>query len=248
MNLLSAGAENCQPLCFRETVVAFLSQYRTILDLPNTIPVFPLAGVLLLPRAQLPLNVFEPRYLAMVDQALAGDRLIGVIQPDGEAAIALEGVASARPSLARVGCAGRISAYAETDDGRIAITLAGLCRFAVAREIGVSTPFRQVVADYAPFAGDLAVGNGEDEVDREALLAALRAYLKANNLTADWKEIGAASIEQLVNSLAMLSPYGPADKQALLEAPALAGRAALLVALTERALSGELGMPTSRLQ
>ena len=228
--------------------MAFLSRYRTILDLPDTIPVFPLGGVLLLPRAQLPLNVFEPRYLAMVDHALAGDRVIGMIQPDGEAAIALEGVASARPSLARVGCAGRISAYAETDDGRIALTLIGVCRFVVAREVRVPTPFRQIVTDYAPFSGDLAVGNGEDEVDREALLAALRAYLKANNLTADWKEIGAASSEQLVNSLAMLSPYGPADKQALLEAPALASRAALLVALTERALSGEPGMPTSRLQ
>ncbi len=228
--------------------MAFISRYRTIIDLPDTIPVFPLGGVLLLPRAQLPLNVFEPRYLAMVDHALAGSRVIGMIQPDGEAAITLQGDASARPPLARVGCAGCISAYAETGDGRVAMTLTGLCRFVVTRELQVPTPFRQVVADYAPFAGDLAAGKGEDEVDRGALLAALRAYLRANDLTADWKEIGAASSEQLVNSLAMLSPYGPADKQALLETPALAGRAELLVALTERALSNEPGAPASRLQ
>ena len=228
--------------------MAFLSRYRAVPDLPDMIPVFPLDGVLLLPRAQLPLNVFESRYLAMVDHALAGDRLIGMIQPDREAAIAIEVVSSTRPSLARVGCAGRLSAYAETDDGRIALTLTGVCRFVVAREVRVPTPFRQIVADYAPFSGDLVADNGEGAVDCKALLDALRAYLKANDLTADWKEIGAASSEQLVNSLAMLSPYGSADKQALLEAPALAGRAALLVALTERALSGEPGMPTSRLQ
>jgi len=227
----------------------FLAKYRSITDLPDVIPVFPLGGVLLLPRAQLPLNVFEPRYLAVVDDALGGDRIIGMIQPDGEAAIAIEADPAASPPLARVGCAGRITAYAETADGRVAMTLTGLCRFAVLREIDTTTPYRQIVADYEPFADDLIVPAGQqDSVDREALLAALRAYLDANGLTADWKEINAASSEQLVNSLAMLSPYGPEDKQALLEAPALTGRAELLVALTERALSGRSGMPTSRLQ
>ncbi len=226
----------------------FLSRYGSTADLPDVIPVFPLGGVLLLPRAQLPLNVFEPRYLAMVDHVLAGHRVIGMIQPDGEAAIAEEGDAAARPPLARVGCAGRITAYAETDDGRIALTLTGLCRFAVAREIEADTPFRQIAADYERYADDLAADCSEESVDREALLAALRAYLDANGLSADWKEIKATSSEQLVNSLAMLSPYGPEDKQALLEAPALAGRAALLVALTERALAGQPGMPTTRLQ
>ena len=225
-----------------------LSPYRSIADLPEIIAVFPLGGVLLLPRAQLPLNVFEPRYLAMVGHALAGDRLIGMIQPDGEAAIAPEGDPAAVLPLARVGCAGRITAYAETADGRIALTLTGLCRFAAGAEQNAATPFRQVAADYAPFAGDLEAGAGERRVDREALLATLRAYLEANDLAADWHRIAAASSEQLVNSLAMLSPYGPGDKQALLESPDLASRAALLVALTERTLSGGVGMPPSRLQ
>ena len=226
----------------------FLAKYHSIADLPDVIPVFPLGGVLLLPRAQLPLNVFEPRYLAMVDDTLGSDRVIGMIQPDGEVAIALEADPAARPPLVRVGCAGRITAYAETADGRIAMTLTGLCRFAVVREIETDTPYRQIIADYGPYADDITAPIGEDRVDRKALLAALRAYLDANKLTADWKEINAASSEQLVNSLAMLSPYGPEDKQALLEAPALTGRAELLVAMTERALSGRSGMPTTRLQ
>ena len=226
----------------------FLAKYRSVADLPDVIPVFPLGGALLLPRAQLPLNVFEPRYLAMVDDALGGHRVIGMIQPNGEAAIALEADPDARPPLARVGCAGRITSYAETADGRIAMTLTGLCRFAVAREIEADTPYRQITPDYEPYANDLSASLEESLVDREALLAALRAYLDANGLSADWKEINAASSEQLVNSLSMLSPYGPEDKQALLEAPALTGRAELLVALTERALSGRSGTPTTRLQ
>jgi len=226
----------------------FPTNYHSIADLPDVIAVFPLGGALLLPRAQLPLNVFELRYLAMVDDALASDRVIGMIQPDGEAAIALEADPAACPPLVRVGCAGRITAYAETADGRIAMTLTGLCRFAVVREIETDTPYRKVVANYGPYADDLTTPIGEDRVDREALLAALRAYLDANELSADWKEINAASSEQLVNSLAMLAPHGPDDKQALLEAPALAGRAELLVALTERALSGRSGMPATRLQ
>jgi len=226
----------------------FLAKYRSVADLPKVIPVFPLGGVLLLPRAQLPLNVFEPRYLAMVDDALGGDRVIGMIQPDGEEAVALEADSGAHPPLVRVGCAGRITSYAETADGRITMMLTGLCRFAVAREIETDTPYRKVIPDYEPYADDLSASMEENLVDREALLTALRAYLDANELTADWGEINAASSEQLVNSLAMLSPYGPEDKQALLEAPALTGRAELLVALTERALSGRSGMPTTRLQ
>lgn len=226
----------------------FLAKYSSIADLPKLIPVFPLGGVLLLPRAQLPLNVFEPRYLAMVNDALGAGRVIGMIQPDGEAAIAVEADPGAHPPLVRVGCAGRITSYAETADGRMAMILTGLCRFAVVREIETAMPYRQVIPDYEPYADDLSAPLEENLVDREALLAALRAYLDANDLTADWGEIDAASSEQLVNSLAMLSPYRPEDKQALLEAPALTGRAELLVALTERALSGYSGMPTTRLQ
>jgi uncharacterized protein len=229
-------------------MTGFLAQYRSIADLPPAIPVFPLGGVLLLPRALLPLNVFEPRYLAMVADALAGNRLIGIIQPDGEAALVVAGDPAARPALARVGCVGRITAYAETADGRIAMTLTGLCRFVRGQELAAMTPYRQIDVDYVPFADDLQAATGDQGVDRQALLAALRAYLDANGLSADWTEIDAASSEQLVNSLVMLSRHGPADKQALLEAPGLAGRAALLVALTERDLSGQAGMPPSRLQ
>lgn len=228
--------------------MGFLSRYRSLSDLPDVIPVFPLGGVLLLPRAQLPLNVFEPRYLAMVDHALAGDRLIGIIQPDGEAAIAVQSDPRERPPLARVGCSGRITAFAEAADSRIAVTLTGVCRFVVAGECPATRPFREIEPDFSPFLADLGEAGDEDDVDRETLLATLHDYLEAHDLRADWEQVRAASNEELVNSLAILSPYGPADKQALLEAADLASRAELLVALTERALSRRAGTVNSRLQ
>jgi uncharacterized protein len=198
-------------------------------DLPDTIPVFPLSGALLLPRGQLPLNIFEPRYLAMIDDALgSGLRLIGMIQPD----IAHPGPED-RPNLYRVGCVGRITQLAESGDGRYLIQLTGVSRFRIDDELKVSTPYRQCRVRYIEFAGDFVGHKGEEKVDRERLLRALSGFLKANNLKADWQGIENAPNEALVNALAMMSPFGQAEKQALLEAPDLKTRAEILVAVTE---------------
>ncbi|MDE1172383.1 MAG: LON peptidase substrate-binding domain-containing protein [Parvibaculaceae bacterium] len=212
-------------------------QYRTIADLPPAIPLFPLGGVLLLPRTQLPLNIFEPRYLDMVDDVLAGRRIIGMIQPaDEEAALAGEDPALA-PPLVSVGCAGRVTSFTETGDGRLFITLTGISRFRVARELSVATPYRQCEADWSPYVDDLVPGFGQDEVARARLLEILTEYLKVNNLQVDWRAIHASSNEALVNSLSMISPFGLKEKQALLEARTLEDRNQMLIAITEVALA-----------
>lgn len=213
--------------------------YAKPADLPEVIPVFPLQGVLLLPRGQLPLNVFERRYMAMIDAAIAGDRVIGMVQPrfDGTA-VDVNG----NPELCPIGCAGRITQFAETGDGRYLVTLTGIARFRIREELAVSTPFRCCAVTAEEFAEDFMPGTGEESVDREGLLAAFRAFLEASNLEADWEEIGRTPNEALVNALSMLAPYGPAEKQALLEAPDLKTRAETLVAVTELALArGERG-------
>jgi uncharacterized protein len=207
-------------------------------ELPRTIPVFPLAGALLLPRAQLPLNIFEPRYLAMVDDALAKPRVVGMIQPD-------EAKGMAHPALYPTGCAGRITQFAETGDGRYLITLTGIARFKVVEELAATTPYRQCRVDYAPYARDLLPNDGADAVDREALLKILSSYLSANKIEADWQGIRQSPTEMLVNGLSMLSPYGVKEKQALLEAPDLKSRAEMLIAVTEITLAkgeGDLSM------
>lgn len=203
-------------------------------DLPAVIPIFPLTGALLLPRRALPLNVFEPRYLAMIDAALAGDRLIGLIQPRVDRPVAER---ERRPALERIGCLGRITQFAETGDGRLIITLIGVARFAVAEELSTTTPYRQVRPDCAPFRDDFATGLGEEAVDRPSLLGTLRAYLDAHEMAVEWTHLETATNETLVDGLAMMSPCGPREKQALLEASDLATRAALLVAITERSLA-----------
>ena len=204
--------------------------YRGPADLPETIPVFPLPGALLLPRGQMPLNIFEPRYLAMTDDALrAGHRLIGMIQPDP----AHPGADPDKPQLFHVGCVGRVTQFAESGDGRYLIQLTGVARFRVAQELSVTTPYRQCRVTYQPFVDDFTPRLGEDAVDRKALLRALTAFLKANNLKADWEGIENAPNEALVNALAMMSPYEAAEKQAMLEAPDLKTRAEILVAVTE---------------
>ena len=200
-------------------------------DLPETLPIFPLAGALLLPRADLPLNIFEPRYLEMMSDAMSGERMVGMIQPTEESSN------EEKPRLMKVGCAGRITSYTETPDGRMMVTLTGVSRFSVAREIKVTTPYRQVKASFKPFAVDLVMDKGASEVNRPALMAAFKDYLNANNMSADWTEINAASTEILVNTLSLLAPYPANEKQALLEAPDLKTRAEVLVALTEIALS-----------
>ena len=208
--------------------------------LPATIPLFPLAGALLLPRGELPLNIFEPRYLAMIDDALKAERIIGMIQPtEGKDAPA------AQPALYQVGCAGRITQFAESGDGRYLISLTGIARFRLVEELRVTTPYRQCRVDFSAFASDFVPRYGEDEVDRQALLRALKAYLEANKLEADWADIKNAPTEALVNGLAMMSPYGPREKQALLEAPDLKARADTLVAVTEMALAQREGSETS---
>jgi uncharacterized protein len=203
--------------------------YRGPADLPEIIPVFPLPGALLLPRGQMPLNIFEPRYLAMVDDALRdGHRLIGMIQPDP----AHPG-SEDKPNLYRIGCVGRITQLAETGDGRYLLQLTGVARYRIEEELSVATAYRQCRVTYVPFADDFVARRGEDKVNRKALLEALKDFLKANNLKADWEGIENAPNEALVNALAMMSPYGAAEKQALLEAPDLKRRAEILVAVTE---------------
>ena len=213
-------------------------RYTTAADLPQTLPVFPLAGALLLPRGVLPLNIFEQRYLAMVDAALrSGDRQIGLIQAKDSAGRQAHGDASAKPALHAVGCAGRITAFNETDDGRILMTLTGISRFRVIEELDTVTPFRRVRADFQTYANDLAPETGEDDVNRAGLLDVLRRYLESNGLQADWDAIERSSNEALVNSLSMISPFGPPEKQAMLEAESLEQRNRILIALAEMALA-----------
>jgi Lon protease-like protein len=205
------------------------AQYRGPVDLPEVIPVFPLPGALLLPRGQMPLNIFEPRYLAMIDDSLRdGHRLIGMIQPDPT-----QDGDSDKPKLFEIGCAGRITQLAETGDGRYLIELTGVARFTVVEELSVATSYRQCRVTFGQFADDFVARKGEDAVDREAVLQALREFLEANNLQADWDGIEKAPNEALVNALSMMSPYGAAEKQALLEAVDLKTRAEILVAITE---------------
>ncbi len=206
--------------------------YRVKADLPAHAAVFPLAGALLLPGTRLPLNIFEPRYLQMVDEAVAGTRLIGVIQPSLDGAARADG----EPELCAVGCLGRITSLAETGDGRYLIALQGVCRFRVLDELAVKTAFRQ--CRIMPFLADLRDQAGA-EIDRPGLLRAFRAYLKANELEADWESVSRADNAVLVNALSMMAPYGPAEKQALLEAPDLRTRAETLIAITEMALARE---------
>ncbi len=207
--------------------------YRGPADLPEILSVFPLPGALLLPRGQMPLNIFEPRYLAMVDDTLRdGHRLIGMIQPDP----AHSGTED-RPALYKIGCAGRITQFAETGDARYLLQLTGVARFRIVEELKVATAYRQCRVDFMPFTDDFVARRGEDAVDRKSVLAALSDFLKANDLKADWDGIESASNEALVNALAMMSPYDPAEKQAMLEAPDLKTRAEILVAVTEIALA-----------
>jgi len=208
--------------------------YYSLDDLPQTLDVFPLTGVVLLPRGQLPLNIFEPRYLALVDAALSGTRLIGMIQPTQHEDKVL------KPALSAIGCAGRVTSYRESDDGRYLITLTGVCRFRVAEELATSAPFRQVKADFAPFLGDL-VPVGENDFPRDRLLAALKDYLSRRDMKADWRSVMGAAPETLVNALAMLCPFEPAEKQALLEAPGWLERVDTLIALLEMANAGPTG-------
>jgi Lon protease-like protein len=216
--------------------------YARIGDIPRRIPVFPLAAALLLPGGRLPLNIFEPRYVRMIDDALAGGRVIGMVQPSLDGALREDG----EPELCGVGCCGRITSFGETGDGRYLISLQGICRFRVSDELCVRTPYRQ--CEITPFAADLDESEGEGDVDRQALLRTFRNYLEANGMEADWDSVSRAGNGTLVNALSMMSPYGPAEKQALLEAPDLRTRAETLIAITEMALARGSGAASPGLQ
>lgn len=204
-------------------------------DLPATLAVFPLTGALLLPRGRLPLHVFEPRYLAMLEDCMkTPHRLIGMVQPrdgkDGDA-----------PPLEAVGCAGRLTSFAETEDGRYMITLTGFGRFRLRDEVAGFTPYRRCNVDWAPFARDLGPADEDPEFDRGEFLDLLGRYFTAMELSTDWSSLREAEPEMLINTLSMLLPFPPEDKQALLEAPTLATRRETLCAVLEFALHGGTG-------
>lgn len=207
-----------------------MTPHFSALTLPAEIPVFPLAGALMLPRAELPLNIFEPRYLAMVRDAMDGDRLIGMIQPRDS---------TEPPPLYDVGGLGRITQFAETGDGRFLITLVGLTRFRVEREIEGASPYRRVVADYSPYAGDWREAEPLPAAVRADLENSLRAYLDTQGLSADWDAVSSADDESLVNTLTAVCPFDVAEKQALVEAETLRDRASVLSTLMAFALPSD---------
>ena len=194
-------------------------------ELPDLIPVFPLSGALLLPRGQLPLNIFEPRYLTMIDDSLKSSRIIGMVQVNGDAV----GTAP----LYSTGCAGRITSLEESGDGRYLITLTGVSRYRIIEELPAITPYRQCRVDFQPFSHDFDEETDHDDVDRAGVIRALQSFAETHRLSVDWDGINAAPSDLLVNALAMMSPFGPKEKQALLEAPDLKSRADVLIAIAE---------------
>lgn len=194
-------------------------------DMPACIPVFPLPGVLLLPGGKLPLNIFEPRYLAMTQDALCTDRLIGMIQPQEEG----------DSSLHRTGCVGRITSFSETEDGRFTITLTGVARFHVEQELECRSGYRRVVADWCSFADDFEARD-ELSLDRDRLMRGLKDYFALQGIRADWDSIEKAEDRQLLTTLAMVCPFGSLEKQALLEAPTLQERGETMLTLLEMSL------------
>jgi len=211
-------------------------------QLPDTLPIFPLSGVLLLPGGKLPLNIFEPRYLAMIFDALAGHRMIGMVQPVQPGGYAGDGLPTddGRPKVHKVGCAGRIVSYNETEDGRLLLALSGVCRFEVGRELELAQGgYRRVSSIFSPFRSDLDHADEMVELDRERLMAALAAFFRGKNLSTDWDAVKQAADGNLVTSLSMVLPFGPVEKEALLEAADTSARAKLLVAFLEMAAFGQ---------
>lgn len=199
-------------------------------QLPGHVPLFPLMGALMLPRAELPLNIFEPRYLAMVRDALAGPRLIGMIQPRDMAQ---------KPALYSIGGLGRITRFAETGDGRFQIILTGITRFEMIRELDVLTPYRQAEISYARFQNDCTDSAPLSAPARAGLEIALKNYLDAQGMSADWQAIANADDESLIHTLCSVCPFDAAEKQALLEAPDLAARTEILSTLMSFAQDSE---------
>lgn len=221
--------------------MALAERYRRPADLPPRLPLFPLRGAILLPGSTLPLSVFEPRYLAMVDDVIAGSRIMGIIQPVGGGDTSAESPQGKSVPLRRVGCAGRVTAYQELDDGRLNIVLTGLSRFEIVGEAESGKAYRVASVGYDRFASDFTRGHGEEQIDRQTLIKALRNYLNRNQLKTDWAVVEHASSEFLINALCVMAPYGPEEKQALLEAADLKSRADVLVALAEMELAARGG-------
>jgi Lon protease-like protein len=194
--------------------------------LPGTVPIFPLSGVLLLPRGELPLNIFEPRYLNMTNDALGGDRLIGMIQPTEHECT------QDNPPVYRTGCAGRIISFQETEDGRFLITLKGICRFDVAEELPVTRGYRPASVEWSPYRDDLNPDDGA-QIERDKLVELLRSYFDIKGISADWSAIESTTNERLITCLSMICPFEASEKQALLEAPNLGDRCKILTALVE---------------
>lgn len=221
--------------------------YRSEKDIPSLVPVFPLSGALLLPGGQIPLNIFEPRFLAMIDHAIATDRVIVMVQPHFKSDDVEDEPNDGPSKLCEVGCLGRISAFNETGDGRYVISLQGICRVRLDAEVmDDALPFRRF--NIHPFVSDLNDADENDTIDREQLLKVFRDYLEFNQLEADWDSVEKAENTTLVNALSMMSPFGPAEKQALLEAPDMRMRAETLVAITEMSLARDSDDAQSMLQ
>ena len=206
-----------------------MAQQRGVATLPTILPIFPLPGVLLLPHGRLPLRIFEPRYLAMTRAALAGERLIGMVQPNDPA------VSDANPPVYPIGCAGRITSFTETDDGLFLITLTGISRFRIREELPLLEGYRRVVPEWADFARDLEADENAG-FDRDRLIRGLKGFFQHHQISADWDAIASTPIDRLVTSIAMMCPFEPSEKQALLEASDLDDRARLLTAIVEMAV------------
>jgi uncharacterized protein len=202
--------------------------------IPTRFPIFPLPGAILLPGGNLPLNIFEQRYLQMTRDAMRTDQVIGMVQPCGDGA-------RGAPPIYQVGCVGRIASFAETEDGRYLISLTGLCRYDVLEELRVTTPYRQVVASFERWSQDLEEALPPDSL-RPTLCAALRAYFEVNDISADWAQIEAAPLAGLITSLAMICPFEPCEKQALLEAVGADERCRVLIALLQMGALGDKDM------
>ena len=203
-------------------------------DLPTEFPVFPLAGALLLPRGKLPLNIFEKRYLTMIQDSLASGRMIGMVQPEVHTPTGEED----QPALYRIGCLGRLSSFSETDDGRLLITLSGVIRFTIDAECDRHKGYRRVRGNFSRYTADLSLIRPTIDIERDKLLLALRGYFARRDVDANWDAIRGMSDDGLVITLAMACPFEPAEKQALLEAPSDTDRAATLLALLQMGAAG----------
>ena len=230
MSLLSKEGRSFLQFCLVR--MSSLYKYKKIEEIPSKISIFPLNGALLLPRSKLPLNIFEPRYLEMIDNSISSDRLIGMIQTQE----------SNENQLYSIGCLGKITSFTELSDSRFIITLNGICRYKVTQELDTLTPYRQVKVSYEDFENDLTPGFNQDKANRDKLLDVLKRYLEKNNLQIDWEAVKGSPTETLINSLCSLSPYSAEEKQALLEAEDIQKRNELLIAMTEMALSTNKGI------